>query len=86
MTFSKMLTICGILDAPCHHTFLIKQATGWCAWGSVYHETAALLMLQSDWVGFGSSLELPVILGRSPDTPTYCEGGGTASRQKMTCV
>lgn len=48
MTFTKMfLTGCGISDIPHHYTFLIKQGTGWCAWGSVYHETAALLMLQA---------------------------------------
>lgn len=76
MTVIKMfLTGCGILDIQCHHTFLIKQVTGWCAWGSVCHEMAALLMLQTGQIGFGSSPELPVILGRSPDTPIYVKGG-----------
>lgn len=68
------LTGCDILDIPCHQTFLIKQATEWRAWGSVYHERAALLMLQTIYIGFRSSPELPVILGRSPGTPTYVKG------------
>lgn len=40
----------------------------------MYHETAALLTLQTGQIGFGSSPELPVISGRSPDTPTYVKG------------